>query len=328
MELKELANERKWFDFTEKIKEELKKSSDAQKAEEMAEIFMNCMKRIHPLSITSTVVSLFPYLNPEKALELITQAISSISSFIGESAYEQEIICLKLYHCIGSIKMNNFEDIESYIFYLKKSNVSNENFSLSLFVAALYYEAIGDIENAQENLFIHAKQSGIVEDIEKLVRFSILSKSFFDFAAISSFNEFEELNNTKLKELFINFQEGDILKIDSKEACQLLGVESVEYLKEKICLVNILKLCFKSEQKYILIEEIMNFLQMDEQSVIVLLMNALGLNIMNGWIDSEQRIFYFNSILPRSLNSTELQNMKFKFVEWRSRVQKVLEAME
>lgn len=329
MELKELTDLRKWFDFTEKIKLELRKDSNTSRAEEMADMFANFVQRIHPLSVTSTIVEFFPYLSPNKAIELIEKAISAIESSSGdENTYIQEIICLKLYHCMASIQIKRFEDIESYIFHLKKSSASNENFNLSLLVAALYYEACGDIENSQEYLFEHLKQTNSVHNIEKLIRFSILSRSFFDFAAISSLTEFNQFDNQDLKNLFMNFEEGNISRIDSTTACRLLKVESIDFLREKIYLVNILKMCFKAEQKYVIIEDIMKFLQLDEQSAIGLLITALGLNIVSGWIDSEKRIFYFNSVLPRSLNSEELQKMKFKFVEWRSRVQKVLEAME
>lgn len=326
MELKELAQERKWYDFTEKIKSELSRGANAKEAEQMAETFGQYISKIHPLSIVSTVVSLFPHLHPTKAVDLIEKSISIISS--SETNYSQELVCLKLYRCIGYVKMNNFEDIESQLIFLKNSAISNENLNFLLLVASSYYEAIGNIENAQEYLFRHAKETGFLENPERLVILSILSKTFFDFAAVSSFNEFKLIKDENLKKLFILFQEGDMAGIEPKTACALLGVESIDFLKEKIYLVNILKICFQSEQKFVFFEQLIECLKMDEQTVICLLIRALGLNIINGWIDSEQRIFYFNSVLPRALSASELQKLKFKFIEWRAKVDRVLTAME
>ncbi|ELA40899.1 uncharacterized protein VICG_02039 [Vittaforma corneae ATCC 50505] len=249
-ELKRLESERKWFDMTEHIKRGVVNSlSDADLDFSLDILSRNAVK-IHPMSLTSAIVALFSYISPEKASSIIQTAISTLeSSFVSQSSYFQEIATLRLHFYIASIKQKNFENIESQIIALKDAALSNDNLNLLYLVAALFYESTGNCEEAQSYLFLHAKQTGAVYNIEKLVELSIKSSTFFDFSAVSAFKEFDGLSNAPLRNLFLCLSDGDISSINTKDIFNILKTNNVDQLTTKVHLLNIIKICFKSEQK-------------------------------------------------------------------------------
>lgn len=329
-ELQVLLTERKWYDFVETIKEGANTNLSKEKLELAYKLLIENVKKLHPFSLVSVVVTLFPFLTSENSINLIEKAIETINTnttFI--SGYQNEISCLMLYKCIASVQIGNLESTEEELISLKASKLSNENTNLHCIAAAQFYEKVGNYDEAQEYLFLHAKNTKKVQNVEKLAYLSILSSRFFDFTAISTFREFELLQNESLKNLFLNFQNGNLNQAEIKELTSVLGIGSSEHLQEKIHLLNIIRTCFEaSEQKLVTFDHLLSKLEVSETTLIRLLLKALGLKIIHGWMDSEERILFFDSVLPRALNSEELQKMKQKFIEWRDRVHNVLTAME
>lgn len=329
-DLEILAADRMWYDFTEKIKFELTNNiseADLQYILSMLEKYIN---KIHPLSLTPVVISMFSSIDLQKFLFLTEKAISIIKSNSAmEKTYTQEIITLSLYKCIALTKSGNLEDVESQIIALKQTGLSKENLSLLYLTAALFYERMGNYDEAQDYLFQHAKETKKVYDIEKLVYLSIISTRFFDFASVSSFEEFSTLENLNLKKLFLSLQNGDEMsKISMESISEYINAKSPQHIKEKRYLLKIIKICFESEQKFVTFDHLISELAINEITVVSLLLKALGLKIIKGWIDSEQRILFFDSVLPRSLNSEELRKMKMKFVTWKEKVEDVIKTIE
>lgn len=323
-EIKNLEAERKWFDLTETIKNNVHSLSESE-INSLLTIFTKNMERIHPMSLTSTIIGLYYHISPETACDLIKNAISAIDSIsLVQNSYFNEITTLRLYFFIASIKLNNLEDIETQIISLKSQNLSVENINLLYLVGAMFYEKLENYEEAQNCLFCHLKQSESVYDIEKLVELSIKSPTFFDFSAISSLKEFEQMKNLPLKNLFISLMSGDVNQIHTQNVFDILKTVDSDWIETKIYLLNIIRICFKCDQKFVKFDHFINELKIDENKVLGLLLRALGLNIIKGWIDSEERTLFFDYVLPRSLNAEELEKMKMKFVEWRNRVQEII----
>lgn len=327
--LKQLVSERKWFDLSELITEWCNDPSFAANSELLLETLSKNMAKIHPLSLTSTIGTLFYHISPETALGIIDKAVSMLEvDTPGENPYFQEIVTLKLFYYIALLKLGRYEDIESRILSLKAANLSNDNMYMLYIVSALFYEGVGNYDEAQSYLFLHAKQTGHVYDIGKLVELSIRSTTFFDFSAIFVLPEFSRLQNAPLKNLFLSLSNGDMNSIDPQEIANVLHIKDASQIVTKIHLLNIIRICFKSEQKSIGFDRLMAELNVDEATLIKLLLRALGLQIVKGWIDSEVRTLFFDSVLPRALEADELQKMKMKFVEWRNRVANVIEMVE
>lgn len=327
--LRSLASSRKWYDFSELIKEDIAEGISPEELGTIVELLGKHMQKMHPITISTTSVALASMMEPQKALDLFDAAISAITSIPSDENYLQELDFLRMHKCRASIKLGQLEDTESQIIAWKSSKLSDENFCLLQLVAGEFYESIGNIEDAQEEYLTHAKLTQKVIDIEKLLRLSLLSRTFFDFSSITALREFDMLEDSNsLKALFQWFQKGDLSKIDSNELFDTLRVDNIEDIRDKIYLINIVMICFRSEQKFVYFDTFIAELAIDEITLLSLLLKALGINIITGWIDSEQRKLFFDRVIPRALSLDELSRMKCKFVEWRRRVGEVIKAVE
>lgn len=327
--LRSLANSRKWYDFTELIKEEAARGIHPEQLASVVELLHGYIQKIHPISISSTAIALASVVSPQEASDLLDAAIEAIhSTSLNEDDYLQELNSLRMHKCMVDIKLGRLEDIESQLIAWKSSKLSDENFSLLHLVAGQFYESTGDTENAQEQYLAHAKLTKSVIDIEKLLRLSLLSKTFFDFSSVAAFKEFDTLENKGLKLLFSCFQKGDLSRIDKSQLLDILKVDNIDYIRDKIYLVNIMMICFRSEEKFVHFDTFISELAIDEVTLLGLLLKALGINIITGWVDSEQRMLFFDKVIPRALGSDEFARMKCKFTEWRERIGKVIRAIE
>lgn len=327
--LRSLADSRKWYDFAELIKEDVASGITPEELVSTSELLIKHIQKMHPISICSITVALVSTMEPLKASGLLDAAIAAIHSISLDENYLQELYFLEMHKCMMDIRLERLEDIESRLIAWESSKLSDENFSLLRLVAGEFYESIGNIEDAQKEYLMHAKLTKKVVDIEKLLRLSLLSKTFFDFSSVAAFREFDMLEDSSdLKELFLWFQKGDLSKIGRSELFDVLKVSNIEDIRDKIYLINIVMICFRSERKFVYFDTFLSELVIDEVTLLGLLLKALGINIITGWIDSEQRRLFFDRVIPRALNLDELTRVKCKFVEWRKRVGEVIEAIE
>lgn len=337
-DLAELAEQKRWDEFADLtmkraadlIMRNVPRSSSPDETKSILSLMYQNMTKIHPLSLKKIVVALFYILDYDVLVDFIDKLLPVIiTDTEAEEKYAQVIINIKLYRINALINLRKFENIESQLISLKKTELSAENTEVFYPTAALFYEAIGNFEEAQNNLFLCLKETNTVYDIEMFVRLSILSKNFFDFAAVSSCRAFYKLDSDcPLKELFISLREGNIQDISDKDMKEILKTKDVSHIKEKMYIMKIMKICFNSEHKFVSFDDLVSKLNLEEMDVIKLILRALGLKVINGWIDSEQRMLFFDSLLPRALSEDELINMKSKFIEWRNRVQKVIDVIE
>lgn len=321
--LKTLIEERKWYDFSHLVIKLSKEANDKQALDSMLHLFIELLPRIHPLSIASTTVALLSRLQTEEALGLINCSISAIRER-DENIYKEELCCLSMHKCMISVYAKRYENIESQIISWMSQKLSDENYYFLLLLAGNFYESIGNVENAQEYFLKHAKATNKVEDVEKLVRLSIISRTFFDFSSVMAFNEYRTLQNNDLKNIFDCFLEGDVSKVNLQDIMRALNIKDAEFIKEKFFLINIIVICFKSEHKYVSFDVFMAKLCVDEIMLLKLLLKALGTGVISGWIDSEKRTLFFSRVIPRALNAEELEKMKAKFVEWKRRVDEAI----
>lgn len=315
-----------WHDLTQAIQERHKSEDDLSLS---SAILFKHMRQIHPLSLAPVVAAVSSNLPHSQAVSLLGSAISAIQqcNIVGDG-YDDEIVFLLLCQSIAHVKGGILENIEPQIVSLASNRLSERNKVLHCWAAALYYEAVGNCEEAQHYLLQHALLSGKVQDIEKLVRLSILSSRFFDFATISAFQEFVSSENTPLMRFFVDFQNGDIAGYDSRSIQEMLCIEQTKQIQDKMNLVCIIRACFRSQAKLVTFDALQAELGVDETLLVGLLLRALGLRVVKGWIDSEQRIFFFDSVLPHALCSDEISEMKKRFVEWKARVESVIEVIE
>lgn len=325
--LTKLVEERKWFDLTEYIQAQLQTQIDNTQIQLLLHLYSTYLQRIHPISSCKTSVEFSKRLEPEKAIFLLGETITQISS-LEQIKFSQQIHFLKMNQCLILCKLRQFENIETQLFIWKNTKLSDENFNFLSYLSAIFYESIGNIEKAQKYHLEHAKGVGHAVDIEKLIKLSLLSPVFYDFSSISSLKDFKDYKNASIKSLFMDFQEGNINQMTESLICQTLNIESAGYIKEKLYLMKIISICFASETRQIPFSVLQDALSVDKISTIKLILKALGLGVLHGWINANEQILNFNKVIPRSLNKSELGKIKSKFVEWQTRVENVINAIE
>ena len=76
-------------------------------------------------------------------------------------------------------------------------------------------------------------------------------------------------------------------------------------------------------------EEFMNTFNFpNTNSLVYLLIKALGKGLVKGWIDSEIEMFYFDTIIPQELAKKDVIDLRQKFVNMRNRVHDVIEMLQ
>lgn len=351
-ELKSLFDSRKWFDCAEKIKSHIAENhTQADELDEITRLLAPVLHRMHPISSSETVIALACLLDRDRAIELLNVAATAISRQIGdEENYANELISVQMHLCSYKIQNGELEERESEILgWLKiyskeRTNDSSvpfspTNYMFVQYVAYLYYNAIRHFEQAQTHLYnylsVH-KDAGL---LDALVRLSIVSKSYFDFFAISLLEGFDGLENRRLVEVFVSFQNGDTSSVRENEktileiVTETVGVDFVpDYMPsvlEKVFLINILNICFVSEQKFVPFNTFLSELNFTDVSyLIALLLKALSFGLISGSLDSQKEVLYFDRLISRSLSSDDLSKMRDKFVVWRDRVSKTIQQME
>lgn len=326
-ELIVLKQERKWFDFVELARKEMELRKSEEDLNEIIQLFTSLISKVHPTSIASFVLDAYKVLDADKSLELIDLAISTIVS-ANETAYIQEIHSLRMTKCIIYSCQRKFDNIESQIFSWKTAKLTKSNHNLLYYLAGAFYQSVGNIEKAQEYFLRLAKATNKIDNVENLMRLSILSSTFFDFSSICNFEDFKNHQNNDLKKVFLAFQNRKINEIDGSLLKCVIGDDNMVHITEKLYIMKIISICFAANQKQVDFDVFTSVLNIEEIELVSLLLKALGLNVLSGWIDSNERVFYFDKVIPRSLNGEELAKMKGKFMDWRNRISGVIELIE
>lgn len=345
-DLKTLCSQRKWYDCAQGII--LISSQDNSKSiqSELVEIFKSSMQRMHPKTLKNVGVALCANLQPADAINIFKDILNCINSHrSNEESYLDEIAIIEMSICLCRIKLGEVENRETEIIEWK-NNYKNRpdifkkcsaSYGLLQLIAYNFYKLINNIEETQKYLLNYIEFSKNTEFIPELIKLSIVSKTFFDFSTIISLSGFESVEEEKLTNLIVDFQQGDCKNIKDAKSLVLDIIKSVvpsnlvnEYVDivgEKVFLASILSICFEAENKSVSFDKFINELSIDESYLISLILKALGMKLVSGWIDSKERMLYFNSVMPRCLYDTQISKMKNKFICWRDRIAKVIETL-
>lgn len=343
-DLKKLQSERKWFDCSQemiRLVNENKLSSDDLKT--IFSVFKEIEARFHPTTLAETVKHLVKVISPQESIDFILSAINTLNnSKINSASVTASLDLLNIHLCISKVKIGSFEEIEREIICLKRKSLSKNSYISLLYLGYIFYDSIGNIEHTQEYLLSYIKEIRDLKEedfhmMDKLIKLSLLSKSFYDFSAITEMKEFDSCKDEDLKSLFVDFKNGDFKKLEGWEnnikdiICQIvredLRVIIFDQVREKIYLINIINICFYSDQKFVYLDHFCSSLKIDQNYLLILILKAFGLGLIDGWIDSKQNILFYNSIISRQLSMQDISKMKSKFIIWRSRVNDVINQM-
>lgn len=352
-DLRALCSARKWFDCAQELKSLAENTKTAKKKlPELVEIFTSILPHMHPASSAETAVAFVPRLALDDAIGLLEQAADAIvAQRMLPDSFLNELTSVQMHLCLCRIRQGELDDRESEILKWRKMHsrpgadggpvsipFSRANHELLQYVTYCFYSAIGNVEEAQRHLLAYVTASGDNSELEQLVKLSLVSKIFFDFSSVIALEGFKRLSSKRLISLFEDFQRGHFAQIEKRKKeivgiiNEILGTEQHEeymnYVAEKVYLINIMNMCFQSEHKCVMISRMLADLQIEENYLIALLLKALGIGLISGWIDSERGILFFDRVIPRSLGNEDIAKMKQKLVVWRNRVVRAIEKVE
>lgn len=347
--LQKLCDARRWFDCSEKIVEMAAGPLSGDEAAAVARILDAAILRMHPSSSSATVAALVPHLPLGDAVGLLSRTHAAISSQgMTDDSYMNELASVGMQICLCKIKSGEAEDRETEILGWKKiyeqggdvarPGLSPENYRLLQYVAYHFYALISNVEEAQAYLFSYTALSGDAGLLERLVKLSIVSKTFFDFSSVIELDGFDGLSDQGLADLLVAFQRGDFAQIEKKKRQVAAVVEEIagpdlaqEYMghvAEKVYLVSILNICFEAEHKCVPLDRFVTELRIDESHLVALLLRALGIGLISGWVDSRERMLFYDRVAPRSLCEEDISRMRNRFVLWRDRVARAIASIE
>lgn len=252
---------------------------------------------------------------------------------------------------------------EKCVFEFKNIEMNDKVFSSYNFLSYKYYEKGGDYENCVWKLLKYMKyvqkcsdnsnvcnnNSGdnntctITSDVtsniniskesylillEKLVKYSLISKNFYNFTEINTLHEFDKISPL-LKQYFQLVQEGNSKQVEQnyQQIEQLFGNHALT-IRKKVYYVGLINLCFSQTTRSISFKQIQDNLNVSDHDINSFLLEALGLGLLKGKIDGYNKMLYFSTIVPRCLGEEELDKMRWKFGNWRSKIEEVIEMME
>ncbi len=340
-----LRDDRKWYDLGEYIKR-IVSENKKEMIQNAIVVFKDAVSHMHPITSSETAVVLIPFMPLDKAIELLEATKESIEKQIS-TPYEHinELLLVKMNLCLSRINMDDLSGRESEIvewknLYNQKNidlpvmTLSIKNRELLDYVAFRFYSVVQNVEEAQRHLFSYVFFSKDFSVLETLIKFSIVSKIFFDFSSISTHENFSLCRNENLKNVFLSFQEGNfnqVLKYKKTIIDLIHELVTPKYFEEyetaifeKVYLINIANTCFRNEDKSIAFSTLTTQLNINEITLVNFLLKALGTEMISGWIDSEKQKFFFNGVSPKGLSLDDIENMKQKFIDWRNKVLKVI----
>ncbi|KAF7684166.1 26S proteasome regulatory subunit RPN9 [Astathelohania contejeani] len=306
--LNELYKEKKWYDLCQEI---IRVQSEGKPLiSEVMNLVLPNSKQIHPTDYTNAILSTLPYLDPEAKLSLLSEAQMQLESkSLKQHSREYRLLEIHKQTILMDVQFQP-ETIEQHIF--EWQDCQDECY---LQMALKYYEKTENYEECY-NTIIKMKKN---IPLDKFIIYALLSRKVFNFSNFAFF----EGDNKILFEIVSEFQEGKMSPLINEIA--ILKQHST-FLEQKLNLIRLINLCFNSTRKMLSFSEIEEKLGVD--SAIPLLVQALGLGVVSGVINGEERIFEFTHVIPRVLTKEELIEMKNKFSIWRRKVGNAIKAIE
>lgn len=282
------------------------------------------LPKMHHLTVAEVVEAII--LKSNKNLNEIKDLVLFALEIVKKDN-QNSIIVIQLAYILYLIKINSIEEIESKILeYLDTPQLTLENKLKVNYAAYKFYEKLENWDNAID----FALQSNLdLIDINLICIYAVISNNFYDFAKIKALNKFDMVKES-LK-VFINELLGGVF-VTTKELQLPTCIPNKYYdlVKEKVFLIEIVNICRRNlTSKFVKFEEFMSTFNFpNTNSLVCLLIKALGKGLVKGWIDSEIEMFYFDTIIPQELAKKDVIDLRQKFVNMRNRVHDVIEMLQ
>ena len=168
---------------------------------------------------------------------------------------------------------------------------------------------------------------------------AILGEGLYNFGKLLIHPILESLNATPyewIKSLLFQFNKGDMDGFErttkSKEfAKQPLLVNSIGFLRQKLCLMTLIEIVFKRSKEsrgHMSFTEIANETRIPLDEVEHLVMKALSLGLIKGHIDQVSQIVLVTWVQSRILDKVQINNLRDRLTDWTEKVNSQVTSLE
>jgi 26S proteasome regulatory subunit N9 len=150
---------------------------------------------------------------------------------------------------------------------------------------------------------------------------AILGESIFNFGELLQHPIIETMKpqNKYMKDLLYAFNSGDLAKYESLKSkwSEQPDLASHEIqMRQKICLLSLMEMTFKSSNGVLSFEEIAKQTRLPLNDVELLVMKALSLGLVKGTIDEVEAKVHLSWVQPRVLDKKQIDSMRSKLEVW------------
>lgn len=161
----------------------------------------------------------------------------------------------------------------------------------------------------------------------------ILGKDVYNFGELLLHPILNKLapENVYIRDLLVAFNSGDLAKFEQlrgKWQTQKDLLANEKAIHEKITLLSLMELAFKSKHGSLSFNEISSATHLPIDEVELLVMKALSKELVKGSIDEVQSKVMITWVQPRVLNKKQIRNMKKRLESWFKHVSQFSEKLE
>ncbi|KAL7719775.1 26S proteasome non-ATPase regulatory subunit [Entamoeba marina] len=300
---------------------------------EFYELFVrDVQKKINPIYLSQIVIAVCKeFTNYNQSIQLIESIMVDVESDLGARC-----LCLStigIYHLL----LNNITVARERMDTVKQLITHEEG--LETFVYSQYH--------LSGVLYIKfADQSKLEEDervkfVTNLVICALVGNKVYNFGEFlnnpiceSVSNNARATNLIKLLRAINNGNMEEYLRVQQElrdffESEQSLK-QNMNQITEKASIVSLMEMVFRSisEKRTFTFNEISNVTKVPLENVEILIMRALSLGLVKGYISQVQSQATFNWVLPRVLDKNQFAFVSQKLDEWMQMTHKTLEVIE
>ncbi|KAG4303961.1 hypothetical protein PORY_002614 [Pneumocystis oryctolagi] len=268
-----------------------------------------------------------------EAIKFLSSLLDNVNTPTTKDAYVYALIE------IARIKMLCGDLDSCYELLSKSSKILDELDSVDPIIYALFYRVNADYYKSKANYGLFYKNSllflacndfsslSIHEQQQWAYDLSIaalLGDTIYNFGELLLHPILDTLSDTEhewLRQLLFAFNSGNILKFESLMGHFLkhsLLQSSIPFLRQKICLTALIEAIFRRSphDRILKFSTIADETHLPEYEIEHLVMKALSLDLIRGFIDQVDEIVRITWVHPRVLDRSQIDIMKKRIEDW------------
>ncbi|CAG2107229.1 unnamed protein product [Medioppia subpectinata] len=150
---------------------------------------------------------------------------------------------------------------------------------------------------------------------------AILGDSIYNFGELLQHPIVDTLTpeNRYIKDLLLAFNSGDLSRYEALRPQWSLQPDLAKNevtMHEKICLLSLMEMTFKSNTGVIGFQDIVAQTRLPDDKIELLVMKALSLGLVKGTIDEVEKTVHLSWVQPRVLDKKQIESMKNRLDVW------------